>query len=149
MRVSTAIRVVVVCLLAVGVARATDFDKSYPIKGNLVEMNLDVGNGVTLARIEIRNTPTIEDIQKGGNEKCRVKPSLYLVNKSNADIRIFTTVTLEDGQGNVFLKCSKSTKVDAGENDDSQNLCWMEYMLCKDWPTTKVLHLAGNVSTQK
>lgn len=152
MRVSTVIRLAVACLLYAGGARAAepvkelDVDKAFPVlNGEAAELNLEAGP-IVFTKLLLRNPPSEEEIREATNDNAHPKPVVYITNNGSSKARILITVSLEDGQGKVFLKCTKTAKVDAGEKDDSANLCWIENMKVADWPKVKLAHLVAHVS---
>ncbi len=147
MRVATAMLVWALCAGAGwGQERVKEVlvDDSAPLVENRAQFNYPAGP-VTLKEIVVKNAPSEREIREG-TTRAHPKPVIHIANNGDQTAHILVTVILEDDQGTPLLKCTKTTKVDEGEQDDTQTLCWLESMPAGDYAKVKTVHLVGRVS---
>lgn len=140
--------------LWMGTAAAADevrIDQRIPLEFKddevLAPVSIEAGP-VRFTEVRVRNVPKTSEI-RDPDDNSRPKPVVAVDNDNGPDAEVRIEVTLEDEQGNSYLRCSQSSSIDSGAHEDHINACWLESMHSRDWPKVKVFHLLATVTFKK
>ncbi len=121
-------------------------------KGEKATLNFKAGP-LTFTEVIIRNPPNAGDIKnaqtKDPGDNCHPKLQVGVSNEGKTEAEFRVVVSLEDDEGNVYLKCDRDDNIDPGSENDHTNLCWLDSMKTIDWPKLTVVRIQADVDPKK
>jgi hypothetical protein len=142
-----------VALLSAWAARAEEltFDQVAPLSSDgRAAVDGDAGP-VHFAEIVVNGVPSEDKIRKDTHEwdHAKPRPIVTLSNPSSNDAKVRLDLTLEDDQGNVYMRCSRSAEVDGHTKKDTYSVCVSDVMKTMDWPKVTRVHLVARVEVDE
>lgn len=148
MRMTKVILPILALLVTAGGARAAEElerDETFPLQDNQAEPKLELGK-IVLSRIQVRDVPSAAEIAKANDKyHCNVSPIVVLTNDGHHDANVDLKLTLEDDQGTVLLKCSRSIEIEEGDENKEYGVCTRGRIKTLDWPKVTKAHLVVHV----
>ena len=142
------IRTASVCLLCLGLARATDkleLDETVPLENGAADVKLEAGD-IVLTKILVRDAPSEAEVAKA-NDKYHsyVNPTVVMSNKGRHDADVELELTLQDEEGKEILSCSRSLEVEGKDEDNTYFACKRGRIKTLDWPRVKQAHVVAHI----
>jgi hypothetical protein len=140
-----------IALLPVRQARAAEpvvVERYFPI-GPTGRFDVDEGAGaVVIGQLLIQHLPTEAEVREADKprDKTRPRPVLVVTNRGTSTASLDAKVTLEDGDGRVYMTCNVTEWLKKDATNELLRVYRRDQeMLTLDWPKVKVVHLVVRV----